>query len=280
MMRSRAAAIATPIVAWLALGSTPAKAQTAGPAVAPAQVPPGYPTTGYPATGYPATGAPEAGYVPGVATSGPTSGPRNADDESKDSGLGLEWAWIDADIGGSFAGLDSVNQSNLSLQNTKSGGGAFAFGAGVRLFALTVGVRARDLQLSAFNLWEIGGEAALHARIGHLDPYFGLRGGYAFVGTLSSSALESAEQPSASEVKIHGFNAGFMAGIDYYFNHFVSLGVDANPEFLFLQRPKVAIPPGLPASVQMAVESSPLYQQSGTSIGFAFTATAHVGVHF
>ena len=61
--------------------------------------------------------------------------------------------------------------------------------AGVRLLFFTLGARARDLQLSGFNLWELDGEAAFHIRIWRIDPYFGVRGGYAFVGSLGSGAV-------------------------------------------------------------------------------------------
>lgn len=211
----------------------------------------------------------------------PTAGPKNADDEPHDSGLGLEWLWLDADLGASYVGLDSLNSSTFSLQHSSSSGAAFGVGAGVRLLFFTVGARARDLQLSSFNLWEIDGEAAFHMRIDHVDPYFGFRGGYAFVGSLSSTDIGSPTGTSP-DVSVHGYSAGLMAGCDYYFNHFVSLGVDLNPEFLFLQRPKVAPPAdfsALPPAAQTQVENSPLYQASGTSIGFGFTGTAHVGVH-
>jgi len=211
----------------------------------------------------------------------PTAGSRNSDDESRDSGLGLEWLWLDADIGGSYVGLDSINSSTFSLQHSSSAGPAFGARAGVRLLFFTVGVAARDLQLSDFNLWEINGDVAFHLRIDRTDPYFGLRGGYAFVGTLSSSAIASPTGTSP-DVSIHGYNAGFVAGCDYYFNHYVSLGIELNPEFLFLQRPKAALPADfdeLPPAVQMEVQASPLYQESGTSVGFGFTGTAHLGVH-
>jgi len=256
-----------------------------GQAPPPTTSPPPYP--GQTPTPYPATAQPPypvtTPLTPGTPTSGALpQGPRNSDDESRDSGLGLEWIWLNADIGASYVGLDSINSSTFSLQHSSSSGGAFALGAGVRLLFFTVGARARDLQLSSFNLWEIDAEAAFHMRIDHADPYFGLRGGYAFVGTLSSSAIGSPGGTSP-DVSVHGYSAGLMAGFDYYFNHFLSLGLDLNPEFLFLQRPKAALPAGfdlLPPAAQMEVLSSPLYQESGTSVGFGFTGTAHFGVHF
>lgn len=249
------------------------------PQPSPAPLSPAPPFAGAPPQAYPTT----TGVAPGTATSGamPDAASKKSDDEARDSGLGLEWLWLKGDLGASYVGLDSLNSSTFSLQHSSSAGPAFGVGAGVRLLFFTLGAVARDLQLSAFNLWEINADASFHMRIDRTDPYFGLRGGYAFVGTLSSSAIGSPSGTSP-DVSVHGYNAGFVAGCDYYFNHYLSLGIDLNPEFLFLKRPKAALPAdfdALPAAVQMEVLASPLYQESGTSIGFGFTGTAHLGVH-
>lgn len=246
------------------------------PAAAPQPAPPSAPPPGYPLT-VPEPGSPTTGPI------SPTPVPSTpSDDESRDSGLGLEWVWIRANLGATYVGLESINSSNLQIQNSASGGPAFGFAAGVRLLSFTVGIAARDLQLSEFNLWEVNGEVAIHMRKDRLDPYFGVRGGYAFAGTLSANAVDTPTGGSAG-VSVHGYNAGLMFGGDYYFNHFVSLGIDLNPEALFLQRPKAALPANfslLPPSVQTAVKANPLYQASGSSVGFGFVGTAHVGVHF
>jgi hypothetical protein len=205
-----------------------------------------------------------------------------SDSESRDSGLGLEWAWLNVDLGGSYVGLASLDSSNLEIQKSSSGGPVFGLATGIRLLFFTLGVRARDLQLSEFNLWEIDGEAAFHVRKDRIDPYFGVRAGYAFVGTLRARAVDDPGGGS-SGVTVHGYNAGLMFGCDYYFDHFISVGLDINPEALFLQRPKAALPAGfseLSPAQQTAVRTNPLYQESGSSIGFGFAGTAHFGLHF
>ncbi len=216
--------------------------------------------------------SPQVVPAPGTPTSGATTVTNT--DESKDSGLGLEWLWLNAEIGADYTSMDSINSSNFQLQRSASAGPAFGVGAGVRILFFTAGVRARDLQLSDFSLWEVDAEAAFHTRIDHVDPYFGLRGGYAFVGTLSSDAV----QTGASDFTVHGFNAGLMFGLDYYFSHFVSLGVDGNPEFLFLQRPPVTLPAGVEMLLTPAQQTA--YRQSGSSVGFGIAGTVHLGVHF
>jgi hypothetical protein len=235
-------------------------------------------------------------YVPGEPTSGPmtgstASGPRNADDEKKDSGLGLEWVWIDADLGGAYVGLDSINKSNLQIQSTKSGGVQGSVAAGVRLLFFTLGLRARDLFLSNLSLWELDGEAAFHTRIDHFDPYIGVRGGYAFNGSLGSGATEAFNGATPSGVSLHGWNVGPMLGCEYYFNHFVSVGLELNVEFLFLERPPVQPPAALtdpalqmgltPMQMQQAQQLATAYRASGSSVGFGAIGSVRIlGVHF
>ena len=216
---------------------------------------------------------------PPMATAPPPPAYTPSSDESQDSGLGLEWVYLNADVGGAYTNLQSLSNSNLALQQTSSAGPAFGLAAGVRLLFFTLGVRARDLQLSDFNLWELNGEAAFHIRIWRIDPYFGVRGGYAFVGSLGSGAVSLAQGSSTSDVSVHGINVGPMVGLDVYLSHLVSLGVDANAEFLFLQRPPVPLPP-LPPGTTLSSQQQQLYSLSGSSVGFGAVLTAHLGIHF
>lgn len=233
--------------------------------------------------------APPPPMAPG-SSPGASSYPPDVD-EKKDSGLGLEWVWLNADVGAAYVNMTSFSSSSLALQQASSSGAAFGAGAGVRLLFLTAGVRVTDLQLSAFNLWELNAEAAFHTRIWRIDPYFGVRGGYAFVGTLNSDAVQTATGQSASSVSVHGFDIGPTVGIDFYLAKYISLGVDGDAQFLFIQRPPVpiptvpsSVPPALrPMAQQMLdqqVMSNPLYQQSGSSVGLGLTFMAHLGVHF
>jgi hypothetical protein len=239
------------------------------PAGAPGAAPPGYPP------GYP--GAPQPGQ-PGQP--GQAGQPDIPPDESQDSGLGLEWIWLNADAGYAYTNLASFSQSALGLQQTASSGPVVGVGVGARLLFFTVGVRARDLILDNIgNLWEIGGEAAFHLRVWHIDPYFGVRGGYNFVGSLDQASVGSVTGSSSPSVSVHGFNVGPMVGIDYYFAHWISIGADVDAQFLFLQRPQIALPAGISAS-KVPPQYSQLYNESGSSAGFQITPTAHLGIHF
>ena len=74
--------------------------------------------------------------------------------ELEDGGLGLEWVYLNADVGTAFTDLVSLKSSNWQLQDNSASGPAFGLGAGVRLVFLSAGFRVRDLQLSSFSLWE------------------------------------------------------------------------------------------------------------------------------
>jgi hypothetical protein len=250
----------------------------AAPAVA-QQPPPGYPGAAPP--GYPTQPAPSSGGT----VSNPALG--NSADESKDSGLGLEWVYLNADIGYSYVNMESFSEQTLGLATTSAGGPVFGVAAGVRLIFFSIGARVRDLNLSNIgNLWELNLEAFFHTRIGHLDPYFGVRGGYNFVGQLSSQTASVATGDTPSSVSVHGYNVGPVVGLDYYFAKIISIGIDLDGQFLFLQRPKVALPAGVSVSdcsalpPSQASQCQTLYNQSGNSAGFGFVPTAHLGIHF
>ncbi len=143
---------------------------------------------------------------PPMATSpsAPTYYNPNTSDQSQDSGLGLEWVYLNADAGGAYTSRQVAQREPTwpSRAKASSAGGAFGIGAGVRLLFFTLqGARSQICSFRAFNLWELNAEAAFHIRIWRIDPYFGVRGGYAFTsGALGSTsvnvALEAARPPT------------------------------------------------------------------------------------
>jgi hypothetical protein len=193
----------------------------------------------------------------------------------EDGGLGLEWLYLNADLGVAYTNLISLRSSNWQIIDNSATGPAFGIGAGVRLVFFSAGVRVRDLEMSSFNMWETDLEAALHFRIWRIDCAIGARGGYAFLGQFSSDALSTAMSTSASSVTAHGWNVGPTVDLDFYLSKLISIGVDANAEFLFLERPPLS-----PQGETMNPALAPLYEQSGSSVGAGFLAMSHVGVHF
>jgi hypothetical protein len=204
--------------------------------------------------------------------------------EQDDSGLGLEWVYLTADGGFGYVNTKSFSQSNLALTTTSASGGMFGFAAGIRLLFLTLGLRARDY-VAFNNLWQINADVGLHMRLGSLDPYLAIRGGYDTQGASFSETVAGATSAGTTTpaVSVHGWNGGLAFGMDYYFAHVISLGAEASGDVLFLSRPPAPLPPqfaSLPAKDQTTITSNPLYANSGSSVGVAAAVGLHLGIHF
>jgi hypothetical protein len=214
--------------------------------------------------------------------------------EKEDSHLEIEWIWLNADTGFSYmdlksaklaiqpAGLPSVNV----IDDTQTGL-AYGFGGGVRLWFLTFGIRARNH--TAMNLWQIDGEVAFHGRIGRIDPYLAGRFGYATVGKLDDAANVATGSPSAASVAVHGMNGGAAFGIDYYFSHLLSLGVEAAGDIVYLKRAATSAPTLTPQQQMVLTQAGQpnaqaqlqqAYAAEQSIVGFGAGLTLHLGVHF
>lgn len=202
--------------------------------------------------------------------------------EQKDSGRNFELVWIDGQVGGSYVNMTQLSSSSFAIEKTSSAGPAFSLGAGIRLLILELGARLRYNALSAFNLWQANAEIGLKIPVGALDLLLAAHGGYSFVGSLddANKATSTSAPTSNDAVKIRGFNAGADVALDYYLTRNFSVGVGGLADFLYLNRPAVAIPAGLSAEQQAAVKSDPLYQKSGSSAGLQFGGALRLGLHF
>jgi hypothetical protein len=228
------------------------------PAVASAQdLPP--PSTGTPNDASNPANQPSTPPADGAAQ--PSQATKLDKEEKKDEKRRLEWLYLNADAGFSYISMDSISASSLSVQNASSAGPTFGLAAGIRLFILTLGVRANLHALSSFNLWQMDAELAFHIPIGHWEPYIGFHGGYCFVGSLDDGLSGS------SNISINGGDAGMQIGLDYYFNHYVSLGLDVSANALFLTGTST-VPAIVPGSAQ-----------SGDSIGLGVAPSLHLGFH-
>jgi len=216
-----------------------------------------------PSTGSPSDPVPSSGDPLSAAPATPPPGTTTTEEEKKkDSKRGLEWVYLNADAGFSYINMASLSASSLSVQNVSSQGGTFGIAAGIRLFILSLGVRANLNTLSSFNLWQLDAELGFHIPLGHWEPYIGFHGGYCFVGSFEDGVSNS------PNITINGGDAGLQIGLDYYFNHFVSLGLDVSGNVLFLSGTSQ-----LPAAVTSAVP------QSGDSIGIGIAPTLRLGFH-
>jgi hypothetical protein len=188
--------------------------------------------------------------------------------DEEDAGRGLEWVWLNLEVGGQHLGLQTLKSSDLvdpKLVKTTQTGLVYGVGAGLRILVFTVGARFRLSPMSDWQLWTLDAEGGLRVPIGNWEPYFTLGVGYASIGSFSADA------PAASKADIKGLNARLGAGIDYYLSNTFSVGANFTGDLLFLSRSAVSGASGSEAEV---------YGKDGSSIGLGTALTAVVGMHF
>ena len=151
--------------------------------------------------------------------------------DKEDSGRGLEFVFLNAELGPEYLGLHTLKASSLvdaELARSKALGMAYGAGAGIRLLAFTFGARFRFGNFTDFRLWTLNAEAGMHIPLGHIEPYFTLGGGYASLGGFDAAKLGST--PNAA----HGLNLRGGVGIDVYLSNTFSVGSNLTAEALFL----------------------------------------------
>jgi len=175
-------------------------------------------------------------------------------------------------VGGEHLGLQTLKSNDLldpQLVKTSQTGLVYGAGLGVRILVFTAGVRFRLGSFSAWQLWTLNAEGGLRIPLGSLEPYFTVGGGYASLGSFSTTA------PASSKADVKGFDARVGAGLDYYLSNTFSVGANLTGEMLFLSRSKVS-----GASVSTSGNEAAVYGKDGSSIGAGASLTAVVGLHF
>jgi hypothetical protein len=200
------------------------------------------------------------------------------DAQKKDSGRGLEWVYLNAEIGFEHLGLQTFSANNLvdaGLVDTTQTGPLYGAGLGVRLVFITLGARFRIATFSHYDLWTLNGEVGLRIPLGKFEPYFTLGGGYASLGSFTGSNL------AGGSVTIGGYDIRAGGGLDYYLTPVFSVGAALTFEVVGLTRPGVSLQglqgagSGTPQGAQAQV-----YAVDGSSVGSAFAGTLVLGLHF
>lgn len=207
--------------------------------------------------------------------------------DEKDSGRGLEWVWLNGEIGFEHLGLQTFKANHLldsGVVKTTQTGLAYGAGLGVRLVFLTLGARFRLASFDQYQVWTLGGEVGLRIPLGNLEPYLTLGGGFASLGSFSAGDLGGV---SGSNVSVKGYDIRAGGGLDYYVTPVFSVGASITGEMLGLTRPGVD-----PSKLQQATSgtvmtpagaqatSGQIYAADGSSLGFGVTGTAVLGLHF
>ena len=194
--------------------------------------------------------------------------------EKEDSGRGLEFVWLNAEVGGEHLGLQTFKANNLvdaGTVKTSQTGLMYGAGLGLRLVFITLGARFRMGNFSDYQLWTLNGEVGLHIPLGAIEPYFTFGGGYASMGALTAS-----NGLSGGDVSVKGYNVRGGFGIDFYLSNTFSLGANLTGEMLVLTRP--GVDPSKLKSTSASAQD--VYKADGSSIGAAVALTAVAGLHF
>lgn len=157
--------------------------------------------------------------------------------DRRDSGRGLEFVWLNAELGFSTLELNGFSNGGGLLDSTSSAGGTgllYGGAAGVRFLYFTLGGRFRMVSLADMRVWSVAAEAGLKVPFGNLEPHVSLGLGYFAVGEYSA--------PSAVNVHdIDGFDLRLTGGLDYYLGNYFSIGAAVSADMLFLGRPADAV---------------------------------------
>lgn len=136
--------------------------------------------------------------------------------EREDSGRGLEFFWLNGEVGGGHFGLATLSGD---LSDTAQTGLVAGAGLGLRIVFITLGARFRYAPFPDWTLWTLGAEAGLHVPMGSLEPYFTLGLGYAKV---------------AEPVRASGFDGRLGAGLDVYLTNMFTVGANLTGDVLVL----------------------------------------------
>ena len=191
--------------------------------------------------------------------------------EAEDTGRGLEFVWLNGEVGYQLVGLAALSDDNLlDVEGGigHSSGVVYGAGLGVRLLTVTLGARFRYGSFADWYMWSLNAEGAFHVPLGSLDLYFGVGAGY-----VSAGGFDDDIYFAPSDIEVRGFDVRVGAGLDYYISSTFSVGVNLGGEIMFLKR----------AAMDVTVdvnEPRTVYAEDGSSVGAAFTPTAVLGLHF
>lgn len=207
---------------------------------------------------------------PGAPAETPETELERADKE--DSGRGLEWVWLNAEVGGQHLGLHTLKADNLvdgELIETRQTGLLYGGGLGFRILNYTAGARFRMGTFSDWSLWTLDAEGQFRIPIGRLEPYATLGAGYASLGSFKT------DSDVASKAEVRGFNARLGVGLDYYLSNTFSLGGNLTGDLFVLSRSAVD-----GAAQSSDANEAKVYGKDGSGIGAGATLTVVVGLHF
>lgn len=186
--------------------------------------------------------------------------------EREDSGRGLQFFWIDAELGGRWSDFALISDSGLldgeDIQATNLLP-TIGLGAGVRFLYFTVGARYRLNLTGDLPFWTAGLEGALRVPMGNWEPYALVGGGY-----LRTLQYEDKCGGCYKDLVISGGYAAIGGGIDYFVTPVFAVGTRLDVEVPFVSRD--ALP--------QATEG--VYATDGSAVGLSANLGLHLSLHF
>lgn len=184
--------------------------------------------------------------------------------DQRDSGRGLEFVWLESEIGAQLADLTGLsNQGLLATDDSSSLGGLLlGAGAGVRVLYFRLGARFHYAFGANYNLWSLGGELGLRVPLGAFEPY-------AHVG-LGAQRVTQFQTIHGTLGSFGGLGLNLGGGFDYYFSDSFSVGTRVDGDLLFLRRGAEA--------TDFCVGCE--YTEEGRGAGLALSGSLILGLHF
>jgi len=201
--------------------------------------------------------------------------------DKEDSGRGLEFVWLNGEVGAETLGLQTFKANNLvdaKLVNSKQTGIMYGAGVGVRLLVFTLGARFRLGNFSDWDLWTLNGEFGLHIPLGRVEPYFNLGAGYASLGSFDSKNIGS--NLSSAGLGAKGLDVRGAFGVDVYLTDTFTVGGNLSGDLLVLSRSGKSVAAGATTGTAEQQAAANVYAKDGSSVGAGATLSAVLGLHF
>ena len=173
--------------------------------------------------------------------------------------------YIELDAGYNWVHLTAIKQNNFLPSGTSRSDHGFALGGGLGLFVgpFTVGAQVEYAFHSNFNLGKAVLDAGIRFRTQHIQPYFRIGGGYAWVSKPAVNGVELS--------RVHGGVIDLGAGFEFKITDLLAIGAGGDFAFFFMRRG--GLRGGVTADgIDHALE--------GTAVGYQVSVLGNISLHF
>ena len=185
-------------------------------------------------------------------------------DEDEDSERKRRF-YLEASAGYNWVHIEAINQDNFLPAGTASADHGAAVGGGFGFFvgAFTLGGQMEWAMHSNFDLGTVALDIGFRIPSPHVEPYFRIGGGYAWMANVAVSGLELGN--------VHGGLIDVGAGFDFQINDLVAIGAGADFAFFLMRRG------GIIGGIDTGNIDTTL---DGTAVGYQISVLGSVSLHF